>query len=774
VSNLAEGKHQGNRVFHVDRECYVVYMGTEGHDVRPFLRIGTTAFLPEQIKRHIGSVVITDRLTGNFLLEADCLDPRIIGHIRYVGSPELLDAVKHHAHGEQIGSIALEPVAERVPDKGGQVIFYDDGNLRVFLDGHRLFDLTQRERADRHSIFRLERIDSIVTSSRGSFREEDFQKPGFVTDGNGSLAHFANGRLHVIRQAPGHTVTEWGLPGIPLSLIQGVGSDVPPDDYVELYRFRSARGLPVFQPDPELPGFDVFGAAGLEVTQVSPPHPPGNAPVTDGSAWILPEGEKWHGNTPPPLLPGVAYRYDDSPPELEFRHLMTKELQKRVDTAEEPDAVLNTIAGDSHVSSLDRVCASFWLWNRRFTGDAGDLVLTAFRTTWLPVIGLVRKDGDQWRVRFMPRPGLSRSAVGDNEKARDKIAPYLNGDTDGSVYRKERERLLAFLQQLVAAGHARDPAPTTAADAAAAAATPPEKKGTTRQSSATDSPGATAGSDRTGRTDTAPTSRPGGSSTTSGPSRRSGSSTGTASRSRSYLAVAIVLLLLLGIGGAFLATRLVPEGGASPAVADTSVADTSVADTPGVDAPPADGPVADGPVADGSGETPAESTPDSDTETGDLPEPAQPSESAGATPERSAPEDSAPSSDREVQQDDPSAQGASAETPAEIVGPDGSSPWTVQDVLRVTNWIAGANGFRPIGANDVENRRDPDWIFPGNVFRLPDGELRTVVTGNTLWSIAADFLNEIFLASNMELSHFRDLIDSEEYPVDELKRRRGD
>ncbi len=37
---------------------------------------------------------------------------------------------------------------------------------------------------------------------------------------------------------------------------------------------------------------------------------------------------------------------------------------------------------------------------------------------------------------------------------------------------------------------------------------------------------------------------------------------------------------------------------------------------------------------------------------------------------------------------------------------------------------------------------DPDWIFPGNVFTLPDGTTRTVVEGDTIWGIAADFIEK--------------------------------
>ena len=71
--------------------------------------------------------------------------------------------------------------------------------------------------------------------------------------------------------------------------------------------------------------------------------------------------------------------------------------------------------------------------------------------------------------------------------------------------------------------------------------------------------------------------------------------------------------------------------------------------------------------------------------------------------------------------------------------------------------------------DDFADRPDPDWIFPGNTFRLPDGQIHAVIAGETLWEISIAFLDRLFIASDMELSRFRDLIDSKEYPVEELQ-----
>ena len=82
----------GGRVFRIDRECYVIYVGSDDHHVRPFLRIGTSPDLPDRIRPYIGTVVVTDRVTGNPLAEADTVGGAGPRRPEYTGSPELVHA----------------------------------------------------------------------------------------------------------------------------------------------------------------------------------------------------------------------------------------------------------------------------------------------------------------------------------------------------------------------------------------------------------------------------------------------------------------------------------------------------------------------------------------------------------------------------------------------------------------------------------------------------------------------------------------------------------
>ncbi|MFW6366710.1 MAG: LysM peptidoglycan-binding domain-containing protein, partial [Spirochaetota bacterium] len=57
------------------------------------------------------------------------------------------------------------------------------------------------------------------------------------------------------------------------------------------------------------------------------------------------------------------------------------------------------------------------------------------------------------------------------------------------------------------------------------------------------------------------------------------------------------------------------------------------------------------------------------------------------------------------------------------------------EVFTYVNQIASMNGYHPITLTEV-NGRNPHWIYPGNVFELPDGEKFVVRKGDSLWTIA--------------------------------------
>jgi hypothetical protein len=57
------------------------------------------------------------------------------------------------------------------------------------------------------------------------------------------------------------------------------------------------------------------------------------------------------------------------------------------------------------------------------------------------------------------------------------------------------------------------------------------------------------------------------------------------------------------------------------------------------------------------------------------------------------------------------------------------------------NEIAVKNGYSPLDETDGR-RRDPNWIYPGRVFALPNNASYVVELRDTMWAIAEDYIHE--------------------------------
>ncbi|MFW5644121.1 MAG: hypothetical protein ACOCYQ_08835, partial [Alkalispirochaeta sp.] len=753
-------------------------MGSEERGVRPFLRIGTSRFLPEQIKRHIGSVVITDHLTGDFTLEADSLDARTHHGTRYVGTREVVNAIKGYVHDEKIPYQELEPVYEERPGEGGQVLFFENGNIRIFLDGHRLFDLNERERHDRHRVFRLRRIDDIVTASRGSYRSRDFEGSGFVVDDDYSVLTFSGGTLFLHRELGEGGLYRWAHWGIPISLVVGPEHPVFSPGILDLYKYRITEGIAI--PDFSAGGgrrdtapdeFAIFAATGCPAKRFPQPQRPPNAPVPgrDGF-WELPEGASWHGDGAPPLLPGIVYRYDEYASDREFRDLLSGALRRRVDDAKNPDEVLLAIVKDQAADHIDRSCAALWLWNRRATGttgtgkddrvgEAAELLGRAFSRYHVPTIAVLRREDDRWHLMFHPREDLTRSAVAENDRARAKLQPFAELRHDTTEFERERSRLTAYLQELLdahrvvprASRSAPDPEAKKTPTASPPAGSPPAGDATPERTATDTTPRSTVPKEVV-ETAAAATTPPGGGTGAHNAPSTAGRVTSSAPAGQAFgpgdrvaprrPSGTLVLVAVLVVGVALVALLLVPAISRRERLTTRSgsteiqaVEESSPDDARGNDVPDSTDATDTGSSGDGVDTTEGDALTTTDDPPGASDGAAGEEASGDSSGETREKDSSGDSVDSILEGDDsagasatPGATDADADDSPEDVGSTdpgttGDTPadprdldgeWTILDVLRVTNWIARENGYREIGVAEFSTRPDPDWIFPGN------------------------------------------------------------
>jgi len=184
------------RVFRLDTECYIVFLGSNGNDYKPFLRIGNTQDLPQTVIANTQNIVITDRLTGNPALEAANIFDMYLDEIRYLGDPDLVEHFKSFVRKANLHVQAFDAYTgqEESSANASYVYFYTDGNMSVYYGRNKIFNLRDRERFDGHFIERAKRIRSLFIKNQLRYRSEDFRGPGFIIV-DGVVDYFQEGRI---------------------------------------------------------------------------------------------------------------------------------------------------------------------------------------------------------------------------------------------------------------------------------------------------------------------------------------------------------------------------------------------------------------------------------------------------------------------------------------------------------------------------------------------------------------------------------------------------
>lgn len=90
-----------------------------------------------------------------------------------------------------------------------------------------------------------------------------------------------------------------------------------------------------------------------------------------------------------------------------------------------------------------------------------------------------------------------------------------------------------------------------------------------------------------------------------------------------------------------------------------------------------------------------------------------------------------------------------------------------REIYEFANKIAIKNGYNAF-PNGFTRKRNPNWIFPGNKFTFPDGEIVTVKKGDTLWEISEKKLMTVFMVFYKNLDQIETQLQKGETPSDSI------
>jgi hypothetical protein len=169
------------RVFRIDDECYIIYLGTDRDDEKPFLRIGNSRRITPFVIKGTYNIVITDSLTGNPSLEPENMNRENSKENRYVGDKKITASLQKFIHQFDIENGSVSTIEDvQKAHKRAEVHFFDDGNIHILFDRNLLFDLRKREKKDLHFIERAHMLKDIHTKNPLRYRADDLERPGFL------------------------------------------------------------------------------------------------------------------------------------------------------------------------------------------------------------------------------------------------------------------------------------------------------------------------------------------------------------------------------------------------------------------------------------------------------------------------------------------------------------------------------------------------------------------------------------------------------------------
>ncbi len=241
------------RVFHIDRECYVVFIGATKQDVRPFIRIGNSPHVPEEVTDEIRDVVITDRLTGNPIREQAIVEQSLGSDIRYLGDPDMVARFKTFVGHDDLPTEQFETTTreEKPEAEHSLVYFYRDGGMSIYVGQDKIFSLSDAEKRDRHYIELTRRIKSEFLKDPLRIQKNDLQGSGFIVS-DSLCMFFRDGHISAVPVTP-DSFLALAKNGIDPDLVTVWSADTISEEIVRLFkRTRLKRAsLSILYPEPD-------------------------------------------------------------------------------------------------------------------------------------------------------------------------------------------------------------------------------------------------------------------------------------------------------------------------------------------------------------------------------------------------------------------------------------------------------------------------------------------------------------------------------------------
>jgi hypothetical protein len=799
------------RVFHIDNECYIVYLGRHPNDYKPFLRIGNSPNLDQEIKSLVYSVVVTDNLTGNPLDEAVAISEVPNDEFRYIGDPKTVETFKSFLKHQEIPTGKYQANgADSGNERGVYVYFYDNGNLKLRFETKPIFDLETREERDRHFPQRCKEIKNNLLKNPLRQDKRALEKPGFfVVGGSVYLFDRSNALAFSLADDTFVDLASHGIDPDAVTAVIHADGDLALERWLKRLRQKNGRGkvltdnpegvrglIDLFRKLPTRPArveqikFDAGGSQsffGLTVHRLAGGYTVdahngvvlalGSAETSsaqagsyvlrlDGAArsWKRESGKQQDSGA---LIEAVPYRLRTEAPVVDektlntylherpgdFTGVFTDEQAQVLDQARrafdglldgrDPSGPVRTIrsigkaAGSQespyftvaihnarelirlfihekgersdagkNAQALDRVLKSVEspLASAQLTGVACDFCVTdAGAYQLFPLQNAVTVEqvernatlGQEMKSAFFDED--EDAFVGERKRLDAVIAELHPKRSRQRVKESTSEKKSEKKGEATNTGDTGDKEgeKKAAADAAADAGAGPATEVSSGKPAATRSSG-------------------GDAAAAGGKGGDSAGGSGDGSGRRRGLLVAAAAVLLVALLAVLFGTGVIDLGGVTgpgeegePTVASNGTGTNGTVST-GEDDRDTDGEASDGATSAGDGQAVIGDTTNVTPavrefiETLDLENPPEGLEAR---------------------------EGA------------GGIIITILDIIRLANRIAVDNGYRELGAPPGA-RPDPDWIYPGNVFELPDGSTHTVVSGDTLWDITGEFIQE--------------------------------